>query len=61
MQTIIKAYDKFWFLIGLGFIVLGFSSPQEYWFLVILIPLISGLILLSNRYPIPLIIRKTLR
>lgn len=46
MQTIIRTYDKFWFLIGLGFIGLGFLSPQEFWFLVILIPLISGMILL---------------
>lgn len=61
MQTIIMAYDKFWFLIGLGFMVLGFMRPQEFWFLVLLIPLISGLILLGNKHPIPVIIRKNRR
>ena len=52
MKTIIKAYDHVWFLVGLVFMALGLHRPQDFWFLVLLIPLISGLILMANRHPV---------
>lgn len=52
MSVIFRSYEKIWFLIGLFFICLSFFSPEEYWFLVILIPLISGLMTFGIKHPV---------
>lgn len=61
MQTIIKAWDKFWFITGLGFMVLGILCPREFWFLILLIPLISVLILHGYKHPIGITTRRNNR